>query len=67
VNIRDSLSEVLAYTSADNVRSQQVMTRLELRRDRSRDFTKHDDGYGMWSGLVWVATAEMHSDAWTSA
>jgi RimJ/RimL family protein N-acetyltransferase len=63
---RCDISEVLAYTSADNVRSQQVMTRLELRRDRSLDFTEHYDGYGMWRGLVWVATADMHHDAWTS-
>jgi RimJ/RimL family protein N-acetyltransferase len=51
---RVGLPEVLAYTSADNARSQAVMARLGLRRDPSRDF---DAAYGdtLWHGLVWVA------------
>lgn len=48
---RAGLNEVLAYTAADNRRSQAVMTRLRLQRDPSRDFTM-DNG---WRGLVWVA------------
>lgn len=50
---RIGLSEVLSYTSPDNIRSQRVMARLSLNRDASRDFTA-DDG---WTGLVWVASA----------
>jgi RimJ/RimL family protein N-acetyltransferase len=56
---RLGLREVLAYTAADNVRSQAVMMRLGMRRDPSRDF---DTLYGdtPWHGLVWVA--EMRRD-----
>jgi RimJ/RimL family protein N-acetyltransferase len=54
---RIGLSEVLSYTSPDNVRSQAVMRRLNLRRDRSRDFTATYPEFESWSGLVWVATA----------
>ncbi len=54
---RVGLVEVLAYTAADNVRSQAVMGRLGLRRDLSLDFTAEYEGSGPWSGLVWVATA----------
>ncbi len=46
--------EVLAYTAADNVRSQAVMERLGLRRDPSRDFDLPGEG-AAWHGLVWVA------------
>jgi len=52
---RVGLSEVMAYTAADNVRSQAVMRRLELQRTTSLDFTSHYDGFGTWHGLVWVA------------
>ncbi len=48
---RAGLTEILAYTAADNVRSQAVMGRLGLRRDPSRDFTM-DNG---WRGMVWMA------------
>jgi RimJ/RimL family protein N-acetyltransferase len=49
--------EVVSYTSADNLRSQAVMARLELERARSRDFVA-DYGQGsLWHGLVWVARA----------
>ena len=54
---RSSLSEVLAYTAADNLRSQSVMGRLHLQRDRSRDF-EMDYGLDRWRGLVWVAKRE---------
>lgn len=54
VFMRVGLGEVLAYTSADNVRSQAVMRRLGLRREPKRDF---DAVYGdmPWHGLVWAA------------
>ena len=48
---RAGLKEILAYTAADNARSQAVMGRLGLTRDPSRDFTM-DNG---WRGMVWVA------------
>lgn len=51
---RYDLSEILAYTSADNLRSQAVMARLGLERDEARDFVA-DYGLGAWRGLVWVA------------
>ena len=52
---RVGLTEVLSYTAVDNPRSQAVMARLLLTRDRSRDFVAHYDGVGAWHGLVWVA------------
>ena len=57
---RVRLPEVLAYTAADNVRSQAVMVRLHLRRDASRDFTADYDRCKSWQGLVWVG----HRDTW---
>jgi RimJ/RimL family protein N-acetyltransferase len=51
---RTKLTEVLSFTAADNVRSQAVMRRLNLRRGEARDFTLASDGL-RWSGLVWVA------------
>lgn len=52
---RVGLPEVISYTTADNHRSQSVMTRLNLRRDPSRDFTVHPHEGRSWHGLVWVA------------
>ena len=52
---RFGLAEVLAYTTAENARSQGVMRKLGLERDASRDFTTEDDLVGTWQGLVWVA------------
>ena len=52
---RTGIAEVLAYTSADNPRSQAVMDRLSLRRDPARDFVARYDGHATWHGLVWVA------------
>ncbi|MBN9090182.1 MAG: GNAT family N-acetyltransferase [Reyranella sp.] len=56
---RLGIRELLAYTAADNARSQAVMARLAMRRDPARDF---DTLYGdtPWHGLVWVA--EMRRD-----
>jgi RimJ/RimL family protein N-acetyltransferase len=53
---RIGLSEVLSYTSADNLRSQAVMARLGLRRVPSLDFSG-TYGSRVWHGLVWVAAA----------
>jgi len=52
---RVKLIEVLAYTDAQNIRSQAVMRRLGLRRDASHDFTIYSDRLGTWRGLVWTA------------
>ncbi len=52
---RMGLDEVLAYTAADNTRSQAVMERLELERRADLDFTQHFDDVGEWRGLVWAA------------
>jgi RimJ/RimL family protein N-acetyltransferase len=54
---RVKLIEVLAYTDAQNIRSQAVMRRLGLRRDASRDFTIDSNRLGTWRGLVWTAGA----------
>jgi RimJ/RimL family protein N-acetyltransferase len=52
---RVGLAEVVAYTAPDNLRSQAVMTRLQLERDPSRDFTADYDSAKAWRGLVWIA------------
>ena len=52
---RCGLREVVSYTAPDNVRSQAVMRRLDLRREPSLDFDAHYDDVGHWHGLVWVA------------
>jgi RimJ/RimL family protein N-acetyltransferase len=56
---RVGLAEVIAYTAADNRRSQAVMGRLQLARDPSRDFTADYDTFKGWRGLVWVARPAM--------
>ena len=48
------LTNILSYTSADNVRSQAVMARLGLLRDPARDFTTVTPRGDEWRGLVWV-------------
>ena len=53
---RIGCAEVLAYTAADNARSQAVMTKLGLARRPDLDFSHHYDGFGTWRGLVWSAT-----------
>lgn len=52
---RAGLEEILAYTAPDNTKSQAVMARLGLTRDRSRDFAAGYDRVGAWQGLVWMA------------
>lgn len=49
-----NVPEIVSYTAADNIRSQNVMSRLGLKRDVSRDFTARY-ARGDWTGLVWVA------------
>lgn len=49
---RVGLSEVLAYTTPDNLRSQAVISRLPFQRDAARDFT------GRRPALVWFATPD---------
>ena len=48
------VTEILSYTSADNHRSQNVMRRLNFKRDAARDFNARYPR-GCWTGLVWVA------------
>jgi RimJ/RimL family protein N-acetyltransferase len=54
---RVQLKQVLAYTSADNVRSQAVIKRLNMRRAATLDFSE-PLGTEMWQGLVWIALPE---------
>jgi len=58
---RIGLTEVLAYTAPDNLRSQAVMGRLGLQRDPGRDFTANYFGVKSWQGLVWVAHPMLNS------
>ena len=51
---RVKLKEVLAYTSADNVRSQAVIARLNMQRAATLDYSE-PLGKGVWHGLVWLA------------
>jgi RimJ/RimL family protein N-acetyltransferase len=53
--VRIGLNAVIAYTAADNLRSQAVMTRLQMHRDPSRDFTIDTATIKGWRGLVWEA------------
>jgi RimJ/RimL family protein N-acetyltransferase len=54
---RALLKEVLAYTSADNVRSRAVIQRLNMQRAASLDYSE-PLGAGMWQGMVWRARPE---------
>lgn len=49
-----TMAETFSYSAKDNMRSQQVMQRLEIKRADDRDFTASYPK-GNWSGLVWVA------------
>ena len=51
---RVRLNEVLAYTTADNVRSLAVMRRLNMQRAASLDHSE-PVGEKTWRGLVWIA------------
>jgi RimJ/RimL family protein N-acetyltransferase len=48
------VAEIVSYTAADNQRCQNVMARLNLERDASRDFTARYSR-GNWTGLMWGA------------
>lgn len=52
------LSEILAYTQAENLASQAVISRLPMRRDPTRDFTVDDPVAGIWHGLTWAITRD---------
>jgi RimJ/RimL family protein N-acetyltransferase len=52
---RVGLDAVIVYTSPDNLRSQAVMARLQMRRDPSRDFITDHAAIKGWRGLVWEA------------
>lgn len=49
------IQEVLAYTAPDNLRSQAVISRLDLSRAPDRDFTEMHSDIGEWHGRVWIA------------
>ena len=51
---RVHLEQVLAYTSADNARSQAVIMQLNMQRAPSLDYSE-PVGKGTWRGLVWIA------------
>jgi RimJ/RimL family protein N-acetyltransferase len=46
--------EVFAYTSADNMRSQAVIKRLNMQRAPSFDYSE-PLGAGVWHGMAWIA------------
>lgn len=48
------VAEIVSYTGPDNQRSQNVMRRLDLKRDTARDFTVRSSR-GDRSVMVWVA------------
>jgi RimJ/RimL family protein N-acetyltransferase len=50
---RVNLKKVLAYTSANNVRSQAVIKRLNMQRAATLDYSE-TLGEGVWHGLVWM-------------
>ena len=54
---RTPLKEVLAYTSADNLRSQAVIGRLNMQRAASLDYSE-PLGTATWHGMVWIARPE---------
>lgn len=47
------LSDVVAYTNQDNLRSQAVMARIGMIRDPGRDFQVVKPNRAHWAGLVW--------------
>jgi RimJ/RimL family protein N-acetyltransferase len=54
---RGGFKEVLAYTSADNMRSQAVIKRLNMQRAAPFDYSE-PLGSGMWHGMAWIARPE---------
>jgi type II secretory pathway component PulF len=49
------IHRIYSYTSADNLRSQGVMRKLELTRDPASDCAFPYDAGNRWEGLVWLA------------
>lgn len=61
--VRDrGLREIVSYTSPDNLRSQSVMAKLNLRRDPARDFTTLTSRGEPWCGMVWVVPPGWQGD-----
>ena len=56
------LPEILAYTQAENLASQAVISRLPLHRDPTRDFVIEDEIAGTWRGMTWVARPPGHPE-----
>ena len=54
---RAQLKEVLAYTSADNLRSRALIGRLNMQRAAALDYSE-PLGTGTWHGIVWIARPE---------
>ena len=54
---RVQLKEVLAYTSADNLRSRAVIGRLNMQRAAALDYFE-PLGKETWHGMVWIARPE---------
>lgn len=52
------LRDILAYTAADNLRSQAVMRRLNLVRRPELDFRQRTGEGREWQGLVWVVQSD---------
>jgi RimJ/RimL family protein N-acetyltransferase len=59
---RLGLDEILSYTGPDNVRSQKVMSRLNLTRRPELDFSMDLETMpGDWTGMVWSAARDDRS------
>lgn len=56
---RVQLSEIVAYTAPENLRSQAIMNRLRMMREPTRDFIIADHRLGQWKGLVWSINAKL--------
>ncbi|MEM7732510.1 MAG: GNAT family N-acetyltransferase [Pseudomonadota bacterium] len=57
---RVGLPHVLAYTTATNLPSQAVMTRLGMTRRPDLDFEEHYPPIGIWQGHTWRISASDH-------
>lgn len=56
------LTDIIAYTSRENLRSQSVMTRLGMVRNAARDFTVKGPQGQPFSALVWQIAPASTSD-----
>jgi RimJ/RimL family protein N-acetyltransferase len=48
------LTEIISYTSVENLRSQAVMRKIGLVRSPARDFVQKTSDGRAWRGLVWA-------------